>query len=87
MTRAFVATLVLKPQPINVGIEKIDGLPLEIYGMTSAMFSIQDSPKMIWFFEETFMLTNIGIKIVLKMAFLSFSNTDIKFVESKKTTW
>lgn len=54
--------------------------------MISASFLLQNSQKMIWFFEKTFLLANININIVLGMLFLAFSNTDIEFTELKKLT-
>lgn len=47
-------------------------------------FLFQDSLKKIRFFEKTFLLTDISIKIVLETPFLSLSNTDIKFAERLK---
>ena len=39
----------------------------------------------IQFFEKIFLLTNINIKIVVKISFLSFSNINIWFTKRKIT--
>lgn len=87
MTPTFIAKLGLRPRPTNVGIQKIDGLPLETYSMTSAMFLVWDSLERVGFFEKTFLLANTNIELVLKMPFLSLSNANVKFTELKKLTW
>ncbi len=43
MTPTFIAKLRLKPRPINVRAQKIDGLLLETNGITSARFLLQDT--------------------------------------------
>lgn len=87
MTLAYVAKLGLVTQKINVRAQKIDGSPLEIYGMVSAMFSLQDSLEKVRFFEKTFLLTDISIKMILGMPFLPLSNADVEFIESDKLSW
>ncbi len=42
ITPSFAAKLGLRPGPTNVGAQKIDGLPLETYGIVLARFSLQD---------------------------------------------
>ncbi len=55
--------------------------------MTSAKFLLQDSLGRVRFFEKTFLLADTNIEVVLGMAFLSFSNADVKFAELEKLTW
>ncbi len=43
MTPAYTAELGLITQKTSVRAQKIDGLPLETYGMASARFSLQNS--------------------------------------------
>lgn len=64
-------------------MQKINGLFLETYGMILAKFSIQNSLGKLKFFEETFLLINTSIKVILGMVFFFFNNTDVKF--AKKT--
>ncbi len=54
MTPAYVAELGLTTRKTSVGAQKIDGSPLETYGMASANISLQDSLGRVRFFEETF---------------------------------
>ena len=51
--------------------------------MALARFSIQDSRKKIHFFEETFLLANTSIKVVLKMPVLALSHTNFHFGTKK----
>ncbi len=87
ITLAFAAKLELRPRPTNVGAQKIDSSPLETHNMASARFSIQDSLKRVRFFEETFLLANTSMQVVLGMPFLSLSNANIKFAELGKLIW
>lgn len=47
--------------------------------MVLAGFLLPDSLEKIRFFEETFMLANTSIKIVLNMAFFSLNNAYFQF--------
>ncbi len=40
MTPTFAAKLELRPKLTNIGIQKIDGLPLETYGIVMTRFLI-----------------------------------------------
>lgn len=87
MTPAYIAKLGLTTWKTIVKAEKIDGSLLETYGMTLAIFLIQDNLKKIWFFEETFLLANTNIEKGLKMSFLLLDNVDVKFLKLGKLTW
>ncbi len=87
MTPAFTAKLGLRPRPTNIGVQKIDDLPLETHDMALARFSLQNSQERVWFFKETFLLADTSMEVVLKMPFLSLSNTDIEFAKLGKLTW
>lgn len=76
MTPAFAVRLALITRESNVVAQKIDGFPLEINGIASAGFSLQDSLEMVPFFEETFLLTDTSVGVVLEMPFLSLCNAD-----------
>ena len=86
MTPAFAAKLGLSTQPTNVGAQKIDGSTLKTYGMTIAGFLIQDELGKIRFFEETFLLADTSMDVVLGMPFLSLSNADVQF-DTGNLTW
>ena len=45
--------------------------------MTIERFSIKDKSGRALFFEETFLLADTNIEVVLGMPFLTFSNTEI----------
>ncbi len=55
--------------------------------MASARFSIQDSLGRVRFFEETFLLADTSMEVVLGMPFLSLSNANVEFAELEKLTW
>lgn len=76
MTLAYTAKLGLTTWKTSIKNQKIDGLPLETYGIALTRFSLQDNLEMVWFFNKSFLLTNINIKVVLEMFFLALSNTD-----------
>lgn len=87
MTSAFVAKLSLNTQKNSVTALKIDNSSIETYRMALARFLIEDSLGSIWFFEETFLLVNISMKMVLGMFFPSLNNVAVKFAELGKLTW
>ncbi len=87
MTLAYAVKLGLTTQKTSIGAQKIDGLSLETYDIASASFSLQDNLRRVRFFEETFLLADTSMEVVLEMPFLSFSNTDVKFMELEKLTW
>ncbi len=84
MTPTFAAKWELRPRPTKVDAQKIDGLSLETYDTALTRFSIQDSLEIIWFFEETFLLADTSIEVVLEMLFLSLSNADVEFAKLEK---
>lgn len=51
--------------------------------MVLAAFSIQNKRRKISFFENTFLLTNTSIKIVIWILFLTFLSVDKQFVEKE----
>lgn len=87
MTLIFVVKLGLRSRSTNIDMQEMYGLPLETYGMISAVFSIQNSREKVRFFDETFLLTNTSMEVVLEMPFLFFSNINIEFAELKKLIW
>ncbi len=76
MTPAYVAELGFTTPKTSIGAQKIDGLLLETYDMTSASFLLQDSLKRVRFFEETFLLADTSMDVVLGMLFLALSNVN-----------
>ena len=54
--------------------------------MVLANFQVEDKLGRARFFQETFVLINISVEIILGMPFLNFNNADVKFVE-KELIW
>ena len=79
MTLDYALKLGLKVHFTNVGMEKIDNSILKMFGMVLANFQIKEKLEKPWFFQKTFLLTDLNIKIVLRIPFLTFSNVNIKF--------
>ena len=86
MTPAYTAHLGLKVRMTDVGAQKIDGSSLAIYGMVIAAFQVVNKLGRSRFFQETFLLADISMEVVLGMPFLSLSNADVQFAE-KELTW
>ena len=85
MTSAYTVYLSLKVTMTNVGAQKIDRSSLVTYSMVIATFQVVDKLDRFWFFEQTFLLANISMEVVLGMLFLIFSNADIQFAEKEFT--
>ena len=83
MTPTHAAKLRLVTQKTDIGAQKIDGLALVTYGMVLAGFSVQDKLERVQFFEETFLLADTSMEVVLGMRFLTFSNVNMQFVEKQ----
>ena len=77
MTRAYASKLGLQVYHSNVGAQKIDGSTLQMFGIVLANFQVEDKLGRTRFFQETFLLANISIEVVLSMSFLILSNADI----------
>ncbi len=85
MTPAYTAKLDLTIWKTSVGAQKIDGSPLETHDMTLIRFSFQKSQKRLWYFDETFRMSNTTLEEVLGMFFLAFSNVNFQFGTEKLT--
>lgn len=70
---------------INVKVKKIDGSILKTFRIVLASFQIKNKLWRARFFEETFLLADISMEIVLQMPFFILSNVDIKFNKKKLT--
>ena len=85
MTPAYAAHLGLKVRVTDVGTQTIDGSSLATYNMVIATFQVVNKLGRSRFFQKTFLLTDISIKVVLAMPFLIFSNANIQFAEKEPT--
>lgn len=77
MTIVYATRLGLAIRITDISAQKIDGSFLKTQEMITAGFLLQDRLEKIGFFEKTFLLIDISIKIVLKMLFLFFSKRNI----------
>ena len=80
---AYTTKLGLCTRKVDVGAQKIDGSYLDIFGMVIADCSVKNKLGRVRFFEETFLLANIGLEVVLKMLFLTLSKANIWFAEQE----
>lgn len=64
-------------------LKKIDGLLLKTYEMITTEFSIPDKLGRARFFEETFLLADTNIEVVLGISFFSLNNTNLQFSAGK----
>ncbi len=76
MTPAYRTKLGLTTQRTSIGAQKIDDSLLKTYDIVSASFLLQDSQKKVRFYEETFLLADTSIQMVLGILFLARSNAD-----------
>ena len=86
MTSAYMANLGFKVRVTNVGMQKIDRFSLATYSMVIAAFQVVNKLGRSRFFQETFLLADINMEVVLSMAFLTFRNANIQFAK-KELTW
>ena len=69
MYPAYAAKLGLCVKETDVGAQKIDGSHLDTFGMVIAGFAVKDKLGKVRFFQETFLLANISLEVVLGDAF------------------
>ena len=86
ITLAYAKQISLRTQKTDLRAQKIDGSLLATYGMVIAAFQVKNKLGRARFFQETFLLADPSIEVVLKMPFLTLSNVDIQFAE-KELTW
>ena len=86
MTPVYAKQLGLWTCKTDVGAQKFNGSLLPTHGMVIIPFQMKDKLGRVWFFQETFLLADTSMKMVLGMLFLIFSNRNIQFTE-KKLIW
>lgn len=59
---------------------------MKLYSRVIASFEVLDKLGRARYFQETFLLADVSVVVVLGMRFLTFSNFDIKFAD-KKPNW
>ena len=86
MNPAYTKKLGLRVRQTNVGAQKINGSHLNTFEMVIVGFSLQDKLGKIRFFQETFLVADITMEVILGMPFLTLSNADIRFAE-RELVW
>ena len=81
MNPAYAKKLGLPVRQTDMGAQKIDGSHLNTFEMVIAGFSLQDKLGKVRFFQETFLVADTRMEVVLEMLFLTLSNADIRFAE------
>lgn len=56
-----------------------------MFGIVVASFQVQNQHEKPQFFQETFLVTDIDVDVVLRIPFLAFSNANIQFNKSQLT--
>ncbi len=79
MSQVFAHQLGLKIHKTNVGAQKIDLTTLETYKMVVSTFSVLDKDGRERFFEESFLLADVKLNVVLGTPFLTISNANVDF--------
>ena len=80
MTSAYVAVLGLRVCSTDVWAQKIDGSMLSTHGMVLATFQLEDKYGRTQFFQETFLVADTAIEVVLGMPFLALSKANVKWL-------
>ena len=83
---AYAKKLGLWIRKTELGAQKIDGSSLDTFGMVITSFQVQDILEKFRFFQETFLVADTRMNIVLGIPFLTLSNIDIRFAE-RELTW
>lgn len=81
ITPAFTSKLGFKICSTNVRAQKIDGSTLQTFGIVLTSFQIKDKFGQARFFQESFLLVDTTVKVMLGMLFLTLSNDDMSFLE------
>ena len=83
MYLAYATKLCLCTRKIDVGTQKIDRFYLDTFRMVIADCSVKNKLERVRFFQKTFLLANISLKVVLGMFFLTLSKADIRIAKQK----
>ncbi len=86
ISQAFAYQLGLNIWKTNVRAQKIDGTTLETYKIVVSTFSMSDKDGKERFFQESFLLADVKLDIMLKMLFLIMSNVDVDF-QARDIQW
>ena len=79
MSPAYAKRLGLKTWKTNIGAQKIDSSTLETFGMVITDLQVENKIGRPRFFQETFLVADTKLEVILEMFFLKLSNADISF--------
>lgn len=83
MNSAYTKKPGVRVRQTNVRAQRIDGFHINSFGMVIAGFSLQNHLQKVRFFQETFLVADTRMEVVLGMLFLTLSNADIWFAEQE----
>lgn len=81
ITPEYALKLDLKVCHTNIKAQKIDSFTLKTFKIVLASFQVEDKLKRAQYFQEIFLLANIGLKVVLKIFFAIVANADVLFLK------
>ena len=76
----FAKQLGFTVSPTKTGVQKIDGIKLDIYGIVVVALLVVDKVNQVRFFEEIFWVSNISPEVVFGIFFLPLSSMDMNFL-------
>lgn len=79
ITPTYIAKLSFKIQKTNIKAQKINNSIHNTFGMVLTDFQVEDKLNEAQSFQETFIIANNTLEVILGMFFLTFSNVDIEF--------
>ena len=85
MTPAYTSKLGLRVCQTDVGAPKIDGPTLKTFGIVLASFQVEDKQGRARYFQETFLMADTSMEVVLGMTFLTSNNANIQFAKKELT--
>ena len=83
ITQAYTAKLRLRVCLTNGEIQKINEFTFLIYDMVLAKFQLEHKQEKMQVLQETFLMPNTLIKLVLRILFLSLSKIKINFADQE----
>lgn len=86
MTQIYSEKVDLILQSTNISNQKIHSSPLKTDRMVIAEFLIHDKLESARYFEETFLLIDTNLEMILMMSFLFLSNVNLQ-LGAKKLKW
>ena len=79
ISQVYAHQLGFKTRKTNIRAHKIDNTTLKTYEIIVFIFSVLDKDGKERFFEESFLLADVKLDIVLEIFFLTISNVNIDF--------